>query len=224
VFIGHFAVGFAAKRAAPRASLGTLLLAAAFLDVLWPVFVLLGWETVRIVPGITAASPFDFTSYPISHSLLLSLVWGALFGWLYLARRHDPRGAVVLGAAVVSHWVLDWISHRPDMPLWPGGPRVGLGLWNSIPATAVVEGAMFVLAVWIYLRATRARNRIGLISLWAMLLLLAFLYVGNIVGPPPPSARAVAVVGLIALAIFTPWGYWIDRNRESTVASRAASG
>jgi len=219
MFIGHIAVGLAGKRAAPRASLGTLILAAMFLDVLWPVFVLLGWETVRIAPGITAVTPLDFTSYPISHSLLLALVWGALFGLLYRLRRGDARGAVVLGAAVVSHWVLDWVSHRPDMPLWPGGPRVGLGLWDSIPATVAVEGAMFVAGLWIYLRATRARNRRGWISLWSLVLLLAFLYVGDLKGAPPPSVQAIAVVGIIAAAVFTPWSYWIDRNRENVVAA-----
>jgi hypothetical protein len=223
MFIGHFAVGLASKRLAPRTSLGTLLLAPLFLDALWPFFVLFGWETVRIVPGDTAFTPLEFVSYPISHSLVMALVWGALFAWIYRARTGYGRGALVTGALVVSHWVLDWVSHRADLPLFPGGgPRVGLGLWNSVPATMAVESAMFIAGLWIYLRATRARDRVGWFALWGMVALLAYLYVGNATGPPPPSVRALVIVGIVA-QLFVPWGYWIDRHRVA-VAVEGASG
>ena len=127
MFIGHFGGALAAKKAAPRTSLGTLILAAQFIDLLWPIFLLLGLEHVRIAPGITKVSPFDFYDYPISHSLLMVVVWSVVLGGLYYAFRQYPRGAWIIALAVLSHWVLDFIVHWPDLPLWPGGPRAGLG-------------------------------------------------------------------------------------------------
>src|ERR1700677_267927 len=143
MFIGHFAVGFAAKKFAPRSSEAVLLTAPLLADLLWPVFLLLGWEQVRIDPGNTPFTPLDFVSYPISHSLLTACGWGALVGLVYWAVTRCGRGAVVIGLSVVSHWVLDYVTHRADLPLYPGGPRVGLGLWNSVPATIAVEVAMY---------------------------------------------------------------------------------
>jgi hypothetical protein len=162
MFIGHFGLGLAAKRATPTVSLGALFAAAQFADLLWPTLVLAGIEQVRVQPGITAVTPLDFVSYPYSHSLLMLGVWGAAFGGMYLALRHGrPMVAFVLALLVVSHWVLDVIVHRPDMPLFPGGPKFGLGLWNSIPATLAVEVPMFLAGVWIYTRVTHPRDRIG---------------------------------------------------------------
>src|SRR4051812_26563634 len=114
MFIGHFALGFAAKRVAPRVSLGTLLLSVGFLDVLWPVFLLLGWEHVRIDPGNTAVTPLDFHDYPISHSLLAATGWALLFGGVYFLLRRSRRESIILAVGVLSHWVLDFFSHRPD--------------------------------------------------------------------------------------------------------------
>ena len=124
MFLGHFGVAFAAKKAAPKTSLGTLVFAAQFADMLWPILLLLGVERVRIVPGLLPASPFDFTSYPISHSLVAQLGWGALLGLIYFAIRRDARSALLVGGLVPTHWVLDFVAHRPDMPIYPGGPRV----------------------------------------------------------------------------------------------------
>lgn len=213
MFIGHFGVGFGAKAAAPRVSLGTLLLAAQFLDLLWPIFVLLGIESVRIDPGNTAFTPLDFVSYPLTHSLLAAVGWGVLLGCAYALHRRWLRGAVVVAAAVVSHWVLDWVSHRPDLPLIPGGTKVGLGLWNSVAATVAVESLIFVAGIALYLRATRARDNVGLWALWSLVATLVIAYVRNMVGPPPPSANAVGWVTL-SMWLFVPWGYWIDRHRE----------
>ena len=144
MFIGHFGVALAAKRVAPEASLGIMILAAQFLDFLWPVFLLLGIERVRIAPGFTKVAPLDFTSYPISHSLLMAMVWAVLLGGIYYAVRHKARSALVISAAVLSHWILDFIVHRPDLQLRPGSDvRVGLGLWNSLPTTIAVEILFF---------------------------------------------------------------------------------
>jgi len=121
---------------------------------------------------------------------------------------------LVVAGLVVSHWVLDWITHRPDMPLWPGGPKVGLGLWSSVPATIVVEVALFVGCLVLYLRSTRARDRTGSIALWALVVFVALIYIANVVSPPPPGWQAVAYAGLAAW-LFVPWGWWIDRHREA---------
>jgi membrane-bound metal-dependent hydrolase YbcI (DUF457 family) len=215
VFIGHFAVAFAAKKAAPRVSLGTLVLAAAFLDAVWPVLVLLGVERFRIVPGFTAINPFDFTYYPWSHSLLMTLVWAVAFALVYFAASRDRVGAVWVAIVVASHWLLDFVSHRPDMPLYPGGDeKLGLGLWQSIPATFAVEGAMFAGGIALYVGATRSRDRIGTIAWWAFVALLLALYIPGPWASRPPSESAVAIFGIIALLIFGPWAYWIDRHRE----------
>ncbi len=215
MFIGHFAVGLASKRVAPRASLGVLLAAPNLLDLLWPIFLLLGWEEVRIDPGNTAFTPLDFVSYPISHSLLTACGWGVLFALLYWAVTRYSLGAIVIGLSVMSHWVLDFVTHRPDMPLYPGGPRIGLGLWNSVSATIAVEVTMYAAGAWLYLSMTRARDRVGTYALWSFLVFGLLTYVANILGPPPPNPHAIAVAAL-ALWLVPLWGWWIDRHRDVT--------
>jgi membrane-bound metal-dependent hydrolase YbcI (DUF457 family) len=221
MFLGHFAVGFAAKRASPRTSLGTLFLAAQLLDLLWPALILLGLEEVRIEPGNTAFTPLDFVSYPWTHSLLMVLLWGAGLGLAYRARTGSARGAWVVGALVLSHWVLDLVTHRPDLPLAPGAVKVGLGLWNSVPGTIAVEGALFAAGVYLYATATRPRNRTGTVALWLLVAVLAGIYVANL-GGPPPSARAIGAAGLLGW-LFLPWAVWIDRNRHAVTGRGEAA-
>src|SRR5690242_3013072 len=147
MLVGHFAVGLAAKRIVPNVSAGTLVLAAVLADLLAFVFLIAGIEHVNITPGITAVNPIDCYDFAISHSLLMDAVWAALFAAAYFMWKRDVRVAWVLFAAVLSHWVLDWISHRPDMALAPGMHRYfGLGLWNSVPATLAVEGSLWAIA------------------------------------------------------------------------------
>lgn len=213
MFIGHFGVGFGAKKAAPQLSLGTLILAAELVDLLFPVFTLLGLEALRLDPGNTRVAPFDFYRYPFTHSLATGIGWGLLLGLAIYAFRRTARGAGIVGLAVVSHWVLDWVTHAPDLPLWPGGPKVGLGLWNSVAGTVLVEGAIFALGVGLYLSATRARDRVGAWALWSLVGFLVLLYAVNLASPPPPNVDGFAWVGLAAW-LFVPWGYWIDRHRE----------
>ena len=217
MFIGHFGLALGAKQAAPGPSLGTAILAAQWADGLWPIFVLLGVEQVAIDPGATLVTPLNFISYPYSHSLLALGVWAIVFGGVYYCFRRDRRGAWVLGALVLSHWVLDALSHRPDMPLWPGGPRVGLALWNSRPGTLVVEFGLLAAGAWLYVSATRARERWGVALFWVFLATLSGIYIASFVGPPPPSVRALAVTGLLGW-LFVAWGYWIDRHRVPVAA------
>lgn len=212
MFIGHFAVGFAAKRAAPRLSIAVLFAAAQLADLLWPVFLVLGFEQVRIQPGNTAFTPLDFISYPYSHSLVMLCAWGAIFGVISGVVVRNVRAGLVVAGLVVSHWVLDWITHRPDMPLYPGSARLGLGLWNSVAATVVVEALMFAAGVWLYVRSTRARDAVGRRAFGAFVAFLVAVYLANM-GPPPPSVTAIEVVGLLGGAILVLWGWWFDHHR-----------
>jgi membrane-bound metal-dependent hydrolase YbcI (DUF457 family) len=215
MFVGHTALALAAKARAPRTSLGLLWAAAVTLDLLWPPFLLLGLEQVRIAPGDTAFTPLAFDSYPWSHSLLMALVWGVLLATLVARRGAAPGVPLLVGALVVSHWVLDFVSHRPDMPLWPGAsPRLGLGLWNSIPGTLLVEGALFVAGIVIYLRVTRSRDAIGSWGFWGFVIVQAVLWASGPWSALPPSADAVAWLSLGAW-LFVLWASWADRHREA---------
>jgi len=220
MFLGHFGLGFAGKRAAPRLSLGALFLAVQFADLLFWILALLGIEHFRIQPGATRVTPMDFYDYPISHSLLGLVAWGLLIGGAYWVLRRDRLAALVLAAGVVSHWVLDVIVHRPDMPLAPGGgPKVGLSLWNQPVATALVELLIYGLGIAVYVKATRAADRTGNWALWSLIVFLAAAWIASVAGPVPPNERTVAVSGL-AMWLFVPWGYWIDRHRAMVSAAR----
>jgi membrane-bound metal-dependent hydrolase YbcI (DUF457 family) len=214
MFIGHFGLALAAKKASPAISLGMLFLACQFADLLWPTLVLAGVERVEIAPGATAVTPLDFVSYPYSHSLVALILWGAIAGGVYAALRREPgAAAVTLALLVISHWLLDYLTHRPDMPLTIGGPeRVGLGLWNSVPGTLAVELTVFGAGLAFYLRSTTARDRIGSIALWALAVFLLVIYLANIFGPPPPSVTAVAWAAQ-AMWLLVLWGYWVDGHR-----------
>jgi hypothetical protein len=213
MFLGHFAVALAAKPVSPRTSLGTLFAAAQLADLIWPMLLLLGVESVRVDAGNTAFTPLEFVSYPWTHSLLMALVWAAGFAVAYFARTRLARGAWLVGVLVLSHWALDFVTHRPDLPLAPGAAKVGLGLWNSVPATVIVEGALFAAGVLLYARSTRPRDRTGRFAFWALIAFLVLIYIANLTGSPPPTARAVATVTLL-MWLFVPWGIWIDRHRE----------
>ena len=213
MFIGHFAVALAGKRVAPKTSLDTLILAAQFLDFLWPVFVLLGIEHVRIAPGSTRVSSLDFTVHPISHSLLMATVWAVLFCGAYYTLRRNARSALVLGAAVLSHWLLDFIVHRPDLQLYPGSEaRVGLGLWNSWAASIAMEVLFFGTGLGIYLSCTCARDNTGRYGFWSLIAFLFFGWVSSLFAGAPPNLAALAWGGL-AMGLTAPWGWWADRHR-----------
>ncbi len=213
MFLGHYAVALAAKKVAPRVSLGTLFIAAQFVDLLWPILLIAAIEHVRIDPGNTAFTPLDFYDYPISHSLMAVIIWALLFGALYYSLRRDQRGAQLIVLCVFSHWVLDWLTHRPDLPLWPGGPRLGLGLWNSIAGTLLFESSLFIAGVALYAGATRAKDRAGVYGFRALVGALTLIYALNARGAPPPNTQVLALVGNAAW-LFAVWAYWIDRHRE----------
>jgi membrane-bound metal-dependent hydrolase YbcI (DUF457 family) len=215
MFIGHFGIGFGAKLVAPKVSLGSLFLAAQFLDLLWPTLLLLGLETVRIAPDVRSITPLVFEHYPISHSLLGATLWGLGMALGYWLLKRDRRGAIVIGLLVLSHWLLDLIVHQPDLPLYPGSTALlGMSLWSSLPKTLAVELPLFAAGVWLYVRSTRARDGIGKWALWSLVIFLALIHAGNLFGEPPPSVAAVAWVGQ-AQWLLVLGGYWVDRHREA---------
>lgn len=214
MFIGHFGVGFGAKRINPLPSLGTMFLAAQFIDLLWPVLLLLNLEQVRIDPGNTAFTPLDFVNYPVSHGFLAVLIWAILFGAVYFLLKKNRKGSLLLAGLVLSHWILDLLTHRPDLPLVPWSDiKVGLGLWNNVFLTILVEGLIFTAGVYVYARTTKALNKKGTFALWGLVVFLVLTYISNILGPPPPAAEPIGYIGL-AQWLLVVWAYWIDRNRE----------
>ena len=223
MIVGHFGVGFAAKTVAPRTSLGWLIAAPLLLDLLWPIFLLLGWESVRIDPQATVVTPFDFVSYPISHSLLAATGWAALAAIAYWTLSRYRTGAIAVGGCVLSHWVLDWIVHRPDLPLYPGGPKAGLALWNSVPATLAVEALFFGTGVWLYGRSTRATSKGRQIGWWTFVGFLMLVYAMSLLGPLPARVEEVAFVTL-TLWLMPIWAWSFDRKRAVTGRSHALPG
>ena len=214
MFIGHFGAGFAGKKLDRTTSLGTYIMAAQWIDLIWPILLLLGIEKVDIKPGISAVTPIDFVYYPFTHSLTGVIIWGVLFGLVYFIIKKKIKTAFILCALVVSHWFLDLLVHIPDLPLIPGLElKVGLDLWNSLAGTLLVEGLIFTTGVYLYLRSTKARNKTGKYALWGLILFLVLIYIGNLFGPPPDSVQAIAIVGNAQWLIIL-WGYWIDRNRK----------
>ena len=212
MFIGHFALAFAAKRSAPRVNLATLFAASQLPDLIWPLFVAAGLERVEIAPGDTAFTPLAFVHYPWSHSMVLVAAWGVAFAAAHRLRTRNTSATPLLIGLVLSHWLLDFLTHRPDLAVVPGGRLHGLGLWNSVPLTIAVEALLFASGVWLYAQATRAsspRGRWALVSLVAVLVLA---YVGNVLSAPP-SITAVWTGALFGFLLLIGWAAWTDRHR-----------
>jgi len=215
MFLGHFGLGLAAKRASPRTSLGTLWMAAQFLDLIWPIFLLTGLERVRVDPGNTVVTPLDFESFPLSHSLLAAVGWAFLFAAVYWFVTRDGTSTFFVGFLVLSHWLLDAVVHRQDLPLYPGSNRMfGMGLWNSLPVTLLIEVMLFLWGVVLYRSATRARDPVGTHAFRTLIFFLTLVYVGSVLGPSPPDSHYVAVVAFGQWLLIL-WAYWVDRHREA---------
>ena len=224
MFAGHAAIALAVRHRLPRHSLGWLFAATYLIDLIWPILLLLGVERVAIDPGNTAFTPLYFVSYPWTHSLLMAIGWGLAFAWLRLRHPGPWREYTWLTALVVSHWLLDMLTHRPDLPLTPGtSPKLGLGLWNSIPGTLIVEGALFAGGILLYVRHTKSRDRTGTLALWSLLALILVIWVSGPFSPPPPSAQAIGVVGLLSW-LLPLWAGWADRHRSLTTGAPSAPG
>jgi membrane-bound metal-dependent hydrolase YbcI (DUF457 family) len=215
MFLAHFGVGFGAKAAAPNVSLGSLFLAAQFIDLIWPTLLLFGVERVNIITDGTRSPPLEFVYYPFSHSLLAVMVWAALVAASYFVVRRSRIGALVLGLAVVSHWLLDLVVHYPDLPLYPGnGPLLGFGVWSSPVVATVLEFSIFAAGLWLYLRSTTTSDATGKWALWSLVAVLVLIQIANVFGAPPPSTTAIAWAGQ-AQWLLVAWGYWIDSHRRA---------
>jgi hypothetical protein len=214
MFLGHYAVGLAAKKVAPRASLGALIAAPILLDLIWPIFLLLGWEHVTIEPNKNPFLRLAFDFYPVSHGLVAVVGWATLFASLYFGFTRYVVGAIAIWAGVVSHWLLDLIVHRPDLPLYSGSRVFGFGLWNYRAVTIGIELALLGLGIFLYLRQTIAKDRIGNYGFWAFILFLLAAFGAATFGPPPRSVKMLAITTLLTW-LFIPWAWWFDRHREA---------
>jgi membrane-bound metal-dependent hydrolase YbcI (DUF457 family) len=221
MFIGHFGVGFGAKKLGSEISLGTSFLAAQFIDLLWPFFLMAGLEKVEIDPGNTELTPLNFVSYPYTHSLTGTLIWAMLFALVYYLWKKQAKTALIYGLLVISHWILDYVTHRPDLPLtFSETTKVGLGLWNHATLAMVIESLIFITGVYLYTKSTRPINKTGSYALAGLVIFFIIIFFMNAKGDPPPNAEVISYVGL-AQWIFVIWGYWVDRVRTSPSTIRA---
>ncbi len=211
MFAGHYGVSFAARRADRTIPLWVLFLAVQFLDVLWAPCILLGIEKVRIVPGITASNPLDLYYMPYTHSLVAALLWSCVGGFAYqaVARPARRQASAVVGAAVFSHWILDLLVHRPDLPLYDDSAKIGLGLWNAPALAFGLEAALLFGGLWLCLRGRLARSPGTLAFGVLMLAIQAYVFFG----PPPASDRAAASTALFAYAVFAAVIWWLQDRR-----------
>jgi membrane-bound metal-dependent hydrolase YbcI (DUF457 family) len=215
MFLGHYGLAFGVKKAAPQISLLTLFVAVEFVDILWPFLLLFDVEQVRVTPGITVVTPFDFVHYPYTHSLLMGIVWGLLAGLAYWFFKKDTKSAVIVGLAVLSHWFLDFVVHIADLPLTPFSDfKVGMGLWNSLEGTVIVEAIIFIAGTYLYYRHTKALNNKGKWGFWLLIAFFVIIDIFNMFGPPPENSIPMlfvsfAVLQLIVLSL----AHLVDKNR-----------
>jgi hypothetical protein len=219
MFVGHYGVSFAAKRAAPSVPLWVTFVAVQFLDIIWALLVLLDVEKVRIVPGITASNPLDLYFMPYTHSLVAALLWSAIAATAYLARGQRNKSALIVGGAVLSHWVLDFVVHRPDLPLVDNTAKVGLGLWN-FPVTAfALEALLLFGGTWLYFKVSAARRVPIVIFGIVMFAIQAVIFFG----PPPPSDKAAAATALAAYVLYAGAAAWLERTSDVRMLHRRVS-
>ncbi len=218
MFVGHYGVALALKKADPRLSLGTLFLAAQFVDILWGLFLILGWERARVDPGYTAVTPFQFLSYPLSHSLVAGALWAIVVGAAYYSRptidsSHRRRGAIVLAVVVLSHWFMDALVHLPDLPLAGNDSlKVGLGLWDNVGATHVLEFGLLAAGVWIYVGTKTKRHPLHTARLGILIGLLIALNAVNLWVPPPNNMTLVGASAIVMYLGIAWLGSWVDRD------------
>lgn len=215
MFIGHFGLSFAAKKAAPKVSLATLFLATQFVDLLWPFLLVFHIEKMAVVPGFTKTNSFDFEYFPWTHSLLMGVVWGIVVGGIYWLIKKDKQGALVVGLCVLSHWFFDLIVHVSDLQLLPFvDMKVGFGLWNHVILTLIIEFVLFLGGAYIYTTVTKAKNWVGKWILLVLVVLLLIVQLGNTYGPPPAGGLVNLLITFLTLfAVILALAWWIDRNR-----------
>ncbi|MGD2054058.1 MAG: hypothetical protein PVG45_08110 [Gammaproteobacteria bacterium] len=223
MFIGHYGVSFAAKAVKPALPLWVLFLAVQLVDVFWAIFVLLGIEKVRIVPGITATNPLDLYYMPYTHGLVTSLIWALAAVVVVRAMPNINRwgSAAVVGIAVFSHWLLDLVVHRHDLPLYSDAHKVGLGLWN-FPATAfTLEILLLAGGMVLYAKNTRASSRFNLYGMILFGLLMIGIQAMVFFGSPPETDTEVATSALVSYFLFAALAFWLERGRTPVTSGAA---
>lgn len=209
MFIGHFGLGMASKKISKLPSLAVIFMAVQFLDLLWPVFCLAGIESFQVEAGNTRLTPLNFTHYPYSHSLLMAITWGFLFGLSYYFISKNKGASLLLGFLVLSHWLLDLLVHRPDLPLTPFSDfKAGFGLWNFPVIEIIIEAGLFIGGTFLYYKTTKPKKKIWF---WSLIIFFAVIHLLNLLGPPPPSVKAVAWAGNLSW-LFVLWAWWIEKE------------
>lgn len=217
MFIGHYGPSFACKAWKPVVPLWVLFVAVQLVDIVWAVLVLLGIEKVRIVPGITATNPFDLYYMPFTHSLPGAIFWsvGAAVVYRAVAPAQKWAAAAIVGVAVFSHWALDLVVHRPDLPLYDDAYKVGFGLWNYPAIAFLLEIALLFGGIALYLRVTEPIDVIGRYGMTVLGLFAVVLQAYVFFGPPPVSDTAFALTALVLYFAFAVLVYWLEGKRSS---------
>ncbi|MGL4575129.1 MAG: hypothetical protein ACRCV9_10110 [Burkholderiaceae bacterium] len=216
MFVGHYSAAFAVKAVHKDAPLWVLFGAAQLVDIFWASFILTGVERVRIVPGFTAANPLDLYYMPYTHSLPAAVLWSLAAALLYVVIKrpqHRLAAGVAIAVTVASHWVLDWLVHVPDLPLWGNQFKVGLGLWNRLYIAIALELALLALGLWLYMRSTRARSRAGRFAMPVFTLAMCVVWIDSLFAPPPSSVMVLGVSALAAYVLFAAIAGWLARFR-----------
>ncbi|MCF0060386.1 metal-dependent hydrolase [Dyadobacter chenwenxiniae] len=215
MFIGHFGLSFAAKKAAPKVSLGTLFIATQFVDILWPFLLVTDIEKVAIVPGYTKSNALEFLYFPYTHSLLAGIIWGVVVGLIFWLFKKDKQGAIVLGLCVLSHWFCDLLVHTADLPLFPfTDAKFGFGLWNHVAISLTIETIIYLAGVYIYANFTKAKTSGANWGLWSFVVFLLIFNFANTFGPPPSDSIMTLFITLVTLmVIIISLAYWVDKKR-----------
>lgn len=215
MFAGHYGPSLAIRAVRPQVPLWLLFIAAQLVDIAWATLVLAGVEKVRIVPGFTAASPLDLYYMPYTHSLVAAVLWslGAAVVCKGLFRRWGWMAAVAVGAVVFSHWLLDLVVHRPDLPLYDDAAKVGFGLWNFLVLSFAVETLVLGAGLWLYLQRTRPLTAVGRHGPLVFAGVMLAIQGGMLFAPPPPSTAALATSALVSYLVFAVIAGWIDGQR-----------
>jgi hypothetical protein len=216
MFVGHYGPSLAIKSLRPAIPLWLLFIAVQLVDVAWAILVLLGIEKVRIVPGITASNPFDLYYMPYTHSLVAAICWSVVVA--VLARPapgvKTSSAAVWVGVAIFSHWVLDLVVHRPDLPVYGDTLKMGLGLWNHPAIALALEVALLFGGMVLYLRATKPLSAIGRFGMPVFGVVMVAIQSYIFFGPPPVSPAAAAMTALASYVVFAAVAEWLARQRS----------
>ena len=215
MFVGHYGPSLAAKAVQKSIPLWLLFLAVQLVDIVWAILVLLGIEKVRIVPGITATNPLDLYYMPYTHSLVAAIVWSLLLSGIYrlTPRASNWTAAAFVGVAVFSHWVLDLLVHRPDLPLYDNTAKVGFGLWNFPVIAFLLEAAFLFGGIFYYLKKTSPTGTGGRYGMIIFGVVMLAVQSSVFFGPPPPSPQAVAVMALVSYFVFAGVAWWLEGKR-----------